>query len=856
MQTIYLVPHSHYDVAWAFTKEDYFEINENILQQAIELMKKYGEYKFSWEQIFPLKVLEERNPKLWSEIREMIQEGRFEIVDGQYLMPDTMLPTGEVLIREIFFGKRYCKEKFGVDVPVAWCADSFGMNAQLPQIYKKAGYKWVAFRRGAKEMQSEFLWKGLDGSTILAHWMPLGYRAGFYLDKLEKNYVELNKYATTSHILMPSGSGSVPPQEEAVGAVKKWNEEHKGGSEMKIATPSEFFQAVEREERKFKLHEGELYDEDLVQVFPQVCSSRMWIVLGARKCEGLLSTTEWFATLAWLLGKEYPASEIKECWEKMLFIAFHDIISGCGIDEIYNEVREIFSFLEEHLFKILNGSLKFIVGKLDTQGEGVVVFNTLPWEMRNWCEIDLELKDWKKEPGLKLGEDEIESQILEMERDGESEIEHVKLGFFADLPPMGYKVYKLIERSIAQRAKKPEDLISSNSFAPEVPKRAVEIKENEVENIFFRLKVDPVTGIVEVFDKKGKLLVKGNELNIENEVGDLYHHRHMFFELIKNESGEGIYYGTFKPEGFRIENGPLKSKVILDEGYYCLRWPYRLFEKFETKLYKNKVLDITKEVTVYRDIPRIEFTTKVKNMYPNTRLRVKFDTFKERMVYFRETQFGVVSEPTELFASLEKAGTPAGIPNFLSWFDYGDGTRGITFMNKGIPATEIRDSKVYLTLLRSVGILSADGDAGPLIPTPDALELDKDYTFEYALQHHDGDWKQSEAYKHGQEFQHLPLAVQATSEGDLPQEFSFLELKPGNLIFSALKKAEDSDEVILRFFETKGEETDAEIELFRKIERATVTDLLEQEEYELKPDRNKLRMKVKPFEIVTLKLKL
>jgi len=837
MQTIYLVPHSHYDVAWAFTKEDYLEINQDILQQAVELMKKYEEYKFSWEQIFPLKVLEKRNPRLWLEIKEMIQKGKLEIVDGQYLMPDSMLPTGEVLVREIFFGKRYCKEKFGVDVPVAWCADSFGMNAQLPQIYKKSGYKWVAFRRGAKEIQSEFVWRGLDGTTILAHWMPLGYRAGFYLDKLEESYINLNKYATTFHILMPSGSGSVPPQEEAIDAVRKWNEEHKGGSQMKIATPLEFFQVVEKEEGKFKLREGELYDEDLVEVFPQVCSSRMWVVLGARKCEGLLNTAEWFATLAWLLGKEYPATELNECWEKMLFVAFHDIITGCGVDEIYDEVREIFSFLEEHLSKILYNSLKSIASKINTQGEAVVVFNPLPLRTKNWCEVDLELKSWEKEPGLSYGGEEIESQGLGLERDREGKISHARLGFFADLPPMGYKVYKVIERS-------------------KEPEKAIEIRENVIENPFFKLKVDPETGIIEVFDKKEKLLVKGNELNIENEVGDLYYHRHMFFELIKNESGEGIYYGTFKPESFKIENGPLKARIILKVGYYCLRWPYRMFEKFETKLYKHKVLDVTKEVIVYRDLPRTEFITKVNNKYPNIRLRVKFDTFKERMVYFRETQFGVVPEPTELFASLEKTGTPAGIPNFLSWFCYGDGTRGITFMNRGIPATEIRGSRVYLTLLRSVGALSTDGDAGPLIPTPDALELNRDYTFEYALQHHDGDWKQAEAYKHGQEFHHLPLAVQANSKGNLAQEFSFLELKPSNLILSALKKAEDSDEVILRFFETKGEETTAEIELFRRIERATVADLLEREEYELKSDGNRLTMEVKPFEIVTLKIKL
>ena len=64
-------------------------------------------------------------------------------------------------------------------------------------------------------------------------------------------------------------------------------------------------------------------------------------------------------------------------------------------------------------------------------------------------------------------------------------------------------------------------------------------------------------------------------------------------------------------------------------------------------LYKYKTLDICKEVVVYRDIPRIEFVTRIDNKYPNVRLRVKFDTGIERKLYFRETQFGVVSEPTE-----------------------------------------------------------------------------------------------------------------------------------------------------------------------------------------------------------------
>ncbi|GAI46866.1 unnamed protein product, partial [marine sediment metagenome] len=183
--------------------------------------------------------------------------------------------------RGILVGKRYCKQKFGIEVPVAWAADSFGMNAQLPQIYKKAGYKWLAFRRGARAeiTESEFLWKGLDGTTILTHWFPLGYRAGLDIDKWEESFAELNKYASTPNILMPCGSGSMPPQPETIPAVKKWNRTHPD-IQMKIATPKEFFQALESSGKRFEVIEGELYDDELVAVFPQVCSSRTWIVQG------------------------------------------------------------------------------------------------------------------------------------------------------------------------------------------------------------------------------------------------------------------------------------------------------------------------------------------------------------------------------------------------------------------------------------------------------------------------------------------------------------------------------------------------------------------------------------------------
>ena len=409
---------------------------------------------------------------------------------------------------------------------------------------------------------------------------------------------------------------------------------------------------------------------------------------GSRECEGLLITAEEFATIAWLLGAQYPTNEFREAWEKVLFIAFHDIITGCGVDEIYDEVKEIFATLKTKLAEVLTKSLTYITKKINTDGQGIVAFNPLPWQTRNWVEAGNEK------------------------------------GFVAELPPLGYKVYN-----------------STPQEKESVDK--IKIEGNKIETPLFRLEVDENSGIIKVFDKAWNLLVSGNEIVIEDEVGDLYHHRSRFLpELIKSESGEGFQYGSFKPKSFRIEEGSSKVKIILENEYYCLTWPYRLKERFPPIVYKYKTLDIIKEVTIFRDIPRIEFTTRIDNKYPNVRLRVKFDTSIDRKIYFRETQFGVIPEPTEYFTRVGGA-KPSGLPNFLSWFDVSDGVRGVTFMNKGLPAGRIEKGSVYITLFRSISGLSADGISGPLVPTQDALEL-KTHTFEYAVQPHNGDWRQAE----------------------------------------------------------------------------------------------------------------
>ena len=854
--TIYLVPHTHYDAIWVFTKENYFYINMLlILKEVVGLIEK-TDYKFLIEQTFLLEETEKRYPELFSRIAKCIKKGKIEIADGEYLMADTMLPEGETLVREILVGKRYAKEKFGVDVPVMWQADSFGLNAQLPQIYKKSGYRYVAFRRGAsKKKPSEFLWEGLDGTRILAHWMPLGYRAGLDLTKLEESYEKLKEVAATSRILMPSGSGVTMPQPETPGVVEAWNENKGEKAGMKIATPHEFFEALEKEieEKNLKMavRKGEMYSGKYSGVFPDCCSSRMWIKQGLCSHESWLLCCERWGTISSLLNGYYPSDELRDCWRKILFIAFHDVVPGTGMDRGYDEVKEYLGFLRTKMSTLCPRMFPIIIEHESEEGGGkveggdIIIFNSLSWEVRDWVEMDLNFEKGEVVAikGLMSGEEEIDVEVIRFTRYEDDSVRYARIGFVPTVPGLGYKVYKILERG-------PKRYRYSPNF--------IMIRGNTIENRFFGVEMDPATGLIDVI-QKGERICTANELVLEEETGDLYYHLQKLCIPVKTETGEGVKYGSFRVENFGINESPLRRVINVKTNYFSLRWPYRLTEKLEPLIWEHKFLECEKKIIVYKDIPRIDFITCIIDKHPKARLRVRFSTDIKSSDYTCGSQFGVVSRPTCPFRCkpegkwVEK---PCGVFPSLRWLDYSDGKKGLTVMHRGTPENTVREGDIYLTLLRSVSMLSSDGRTGPAIPVPDAQEF-KNYVFRYSIYPHEGDWREAASYKHALEFNFDLDALQLPKGKKLPLKRSFLKIEPESVILSALKRAEDRDGVILRFYETKGEETNAKITLFREPKAVKAVNLLEEENEgvvkELKKEGETIELEMKPFEIVTLK---
>lgn len=865
--TIFLVPHTHYDAIWAFNKEDYFYINTDlIMKNAVDLANRSADYKFTIEQTFLLEYVENNHPNLFSQIKDLIKKDKIEIASGQYLLSDTMIPHGEVLIREIAEGKKYVKEKFDKDVVVGWGADEFGFNAQCPQILKGCGYRFFAFRRGTElRKPSEFLWEGLDGSQVLSHWMPLGYRAGLDLTKLDESYHVLKQHAATGSILMPSGSGVTLPQPETSEAVKAWNKKNGGAAKMFISTPLEFFSALEKRGTKFKVRKGEMYSGRLSEVFPDSTSSRMWIKQGAKMYENALLMLERWNTVGRLMGCPSDFSEqLVKYWRNMLFIAMHDAIPGTGIDEVYTEIREIFHSAGDTILRSVHDCMSSVAGKVKLQagveGGGVIVFNSLSWEVYDWVECTLEFPEGKISGirNLRSEGETIEIDILHYTLHIDDSVKNVTIGFIAKVPAIGFRTF---------------ELISGNSI--EITTNIT--RDTSFSTASFDVKVDSETGIIHM-QQGGEELFAGNELRLEEEFGDLYYHKDTL-GLMKSETGKGIKYGAFKAESYEVEKGKVRNVIRFKSKYYALRWPYRLTEKLKPLMYRHNFVNIEKQIVIYPNIDRIDFLTQIDDRHPHSRIRVQFDTpIGSGEYYWCGTQFGAIRRKADLYYKKDAKGwkeKPSGVFPSFEWVDCaGDSnnSKGLSLLHCGTPSHEVRDGKLYLTLLRSIVLLSADGIMGPCIPTPDASEMGLQ-TFRYSILPHGKSWREAETYRRAAEI-NMPLAAMQlnTSDGGgqpertLESTHSFLEIQPRNILLSTMRSVtvaagegrastSSSSALIVRIYETEGRKTMARLRFGRPINKVHLLDLLENELGKGKDIGDEiLELEMPPFKIMTLKV--
>ena len=138
--TVHLIANSHIDPVWLWLWEEGAGEALSTFRTAVALCEAHHDFVFNHNEAILYQWIEEYEPELFDRIRRLVRAGRWHIMGGWFLQPDCNMPSGESFVRQILLGKRYFREKFGVDVTAAANLDPFGHSRGLVQILARAGY--------------------------------------------------------------------------------------------------------------------------------------------------------------------------------------------------------------------------------------------------------------------------------------------------------------------------------------------------------------------------------------------------------------------------------------------------------------------------------------------------------------------------------------------------------------------------------------------------------------------------------------------------------------------------------------------------------------------------------------------
>ncbi len=386
------IGHTHIDVAWWWTVAQTREKVVRSFATVLKLMEEYPNYKFMSSQPVLYYFLKQRYPELYEKIKERVREGRWETEGGTWVEPDCNLTSGESLVRQFLHGKRFFREEFGQDNKILWLPDVFGYSGALPQIMKKSGVDYfmttkLAWNQINKIPNDTFVWRGIDGSEVLAHLITtLGvgqdpkqsffttYNGLLHPDAIMGGWERYQNKELNNDILISYGygDGGGGPTRDMLETSLRMEKGVKGIPKVRQETSRVYFDQLNervKDNRHLETWEGELYFEYHRGTYTSMARNKR----GNRKSELMMMDLE----LLGVLAGDYPAEADTRLWRDIILLnQFHDILPGSSIAEVYEVTKVEYEALEREVTGLIRERLEKLAG----QGEGVTVFNTLGFD--------------------------------------------------------------------------------------------------------------------------------------------------------------------------------------------------------------------------------------------------------------------------------------------------------------------------------------------------------------------------------------------------------------------------------------------------------------------------------------------
>lgn len=792
------IGHTHIDVAWWWTVAQTREKVCRSFATVLKLMEEYPDYKFMSSQPQLYYFLKERYPELYEQIKKRVAEGRWEPEGGMWVEADCNLTSGESLVRQFLYGKRFFKEEFGVDNRILWLPDVFGYSGALPQIMAKCGIDYfmttkLAWNQFNKMPYDTFRWRGIDGTEILTHLITtLGvgqdekdffttYNGMLHPDAILGGWHRYQQKDINNDILISYGygDGGGGPTREMLETSSRMDKGIEGVPKVRQAFARTYFDELkERVEgnKRLPTWEGELYFEYHRGTYTSMARNKR----SNRKAELHMMDLELLGVLADPKAA-YPDAELDGLWHGILINQFHDILPGSSIHEVYEVTKKEYEEMEAQISVLTDERVRALI----CEGEGVTVLNTTGFE---------------RDDVVELGD--CDAEALLDENGSVYPVQQTRKGavaFVKDLPSKGYKTFGKVS---AGEEKRPFCL-SPDSHALETP--------------FYQVVFDENGCIGQIYDKE-------NDRNVlkPGEAGN----------LMRVYEDKPIYYDNWDVDIYYTE----KFWDVTDlRGFSWVEMgPVRATLRLERQFSHST---ITQEIHFYADLRRIDFETTVDWKEHQSLLKVHFpvDVHTDEATF--EIQYGNVTRKTHRNTSWDKA-------RFEScgqkWMDVSEGHYGVSLLNDCKYGHSVKDSCIGLTLIKSG-------------TEPNPTTDQEMHFFTYSLYPHAETWKAAGTVPQAF-FLNQPALV---SKGGKPGEsFSLASLNVPNVVLETVKKAEDGDGVILRMYECENARTPVTLTFNRPFASAESCNCLEEPDGEpVKVDGNKVSFLVKPFEIKTIRIR-
>ena len=792
------IGHTHIDVAWWWTVAQTEEKACRSFSTVLRLMEQYPNYKFMSSQPQLYVFLKARYPELFEQIKQRVAEGRWEPEGGMWVEADCNLTSGESLVRQFIYGKRFFKDEFGVDNRILWLPDVFGYSGALPQIMKQCGIDYfmttkLAWNQINKMPYDTFMWRGIDGSEILTHLvttLDLGqdptknffttYNGQLHPDAIMGGWQRYQQKDINNDILISYGygDGGGGPTREMLETSIRMEKGIEGIPKVRQAFARTFFDDLKERvsgNRRLPTWEGELYFEYHRGTLTSMARNKR----ANRKSELGMMDLELLSVLtAAKLG--YPKDELDKMWRQILINQFHDILPGSSIHEVYEVTKAQYAALAEKL----SGMIGERLAALTPAGDGVTVFNTTGFARNDVVTL----------PG-------VEAEALADETGRTYPVQKTADGavvYLENLPSKGRKGFA----KVASAAAASPFTLSADSHTLDTP--------------FYTVRFDETGRIASMFDKDAR-----REVFQDGQTGNamrVFEDKPIYYDNwdIDNFYTEKFWEVTDLKEFTWTENGPVRATLHLVRNF--------------------SHSTICQDIHFYANLRRVDFVTTVDWHEHQSLLKVFFPANVHTDQATFEIQYGNLTRKTFSNTSWDRA-------RFEScgqkWCDVSEGHYGVSVLNDCKYGHSVKDGCIGLTLIKS-GI------------EPNPVTDQEVHHFTYALFPHQEGWQAGGTVRQAF-FLNQPALVTAGGTANAGESLASVDVP--NVVLETIKQAEDGDGVILRMYECENALTPVTLTWAKPFTSAEAENCIEQKTGEVEVSGNQIRFTIKPYEVKTIRIR-